>query len=66
MQGGARPLGGVLAIGMAVDDVEQWPDRIGAVTVEAVNEAARAVLRDAGSVTALLLQKKPAEEGSKP
>ena len=66
LQGGARALGAALAIGMAVDDVEQWPDRIGAVTVEAVNEAARAVMKDAGSVTALLLQKKSAEEGSKP
>ena len=66
MQAGARALGAALAIGMAVDDVEQWPDRIGAVTVEAVNEAARTVLKEAGSVTALLLQKKSAEEGSKP
>ncbi len=66
LQAGARALGAALAIGMAVDDVEQWPDRIGAVTVEAVNEAARTVLKEAGSVTALLLQKKSAEEVSKP
>ena len=47
-----------LAIGMTVDDVEEWPDRIGAVTVEAVNAAARAVLKEGRSVTSELLQKK--------
>jgi len=56
---GARTLGAALAIGMAVEDVESWPDRIGAVTVDAVNKAARAVLEDSRSVTSLLLQKKP-------
>ena len=58
LQGGARVLGAALAIGMTVDDVEEWPDRIGAVTVEAVNAAARAVLKEGRSVTSELLQKK--------
>jgi len=55
---GARTLGAALAIGMAVEDVESWPDRIGAVTVDAVNKAARAVLKEGRSVTSLLLPKK--------
>ena len=36
---GARVLGAALAIGMTVDDVEAWPERIGIVTVDAVNAA---------------------------
>ena len=31
--------------GQSVEDVEQWPNRISAVTVEQVNAAARAILR---------------------
>jgi zinc protease len=58
LQGGARALGAALAIGMTVEDVEAWPDRIGTVTVEQVNAAAKAVLKEGRSVTALLLQKK--------
>ena len=58
ISGPARVLGSVLAIGMTVEDVESWPDRIGAVTRDAVNAAARAVLRDDHSVTGLLLPEK--------
>ena len=58
LQGGARALGAALAIGMTVEDVEAWPDRIGTVTVEQVNAVAKAVLKEGRSVTALLLQKK--------
>ena len=52
---GARVLGGAIASGQTVDDVEAWPRRIAAVTAEQVNAAARAVLKDEGSVTGLLL-----------
>ena len=52
---GARVLGGALAIGLTVEDVESWPERIGAVTVPEINAAARDVLGQAASVTALLL-----------
>jgi zinc protease len=51
----SRVLGSALATGQTIDDVEEWPDRIGAVTVEAVNKAARSLLVDKGSVTAVLL-----------
>jgi len=35
--------------------VESWPERIGTVSVEQVNAAARATLRDVQSITGLLL-----------
>ncbi len=61
MRTGARVLGAALASGLTIDDVESWPERIGAVTVEQINAAARAVLQDGLSVTALLLQQKKKE-----
>ena len=51
----ARTLGGALAIGRSVEDVEAWPERIGAVTADDVMRAARAVFADRPSVTTLLL-----------
>ena len=53
----ARTLGSALAIGLSVDHVENWPERIGKVTAESVNRAISAVLKDKKSVTALLLPK---------
>jgi zinc protease len=58
---GARVLGEALAIGLTVDDVEAWPDRVSAVTKEQVDAAARAVLDGDHSVTALLLSDGPDE-----
>ncbi|MCK6449486.1 MAG: insulinase family protein [Alphaproteobacteria bacterium] len=55
--GGARTLGAALAMGRTVEDVETWPDRIGAVTVEQVNAAARHVLVERQSVTGILRPK---------
>ncbi len=52
----ARVIGQALSTGLTIDDVEDWPNRIAAVTLEDVNAAARAVLSDdSGSVTAVLL-----------
>ncbi|MFQ5785132.1 MAG: M16 family metallopeptidase [Alphaproteobacteria bacterium] len=51
----ARAFGEALTAGLAVEDVENWPERIAAVTVEQVNATARAVLRPETSVTGLLL-----------
>ena len=65
LQAGARSLGMALAAGRTVEDVEAWPDRIGAVTAEAIDLAARAVLRPARSVTGLLLPA-PAGEAEAP
>ncbi|MDP2697268.1 pitrilysin family protein [Thalassospira sp.] len=50
----ARVLGEALAVGLSVDHVESWPDRINAVTLDQVNEAAKAVLIDRQSVTGWL------------
>ncbi|MTJ79872.1 MAG: insulinase family protein [Telmatospirillum sp.] len=57
---GARILGMALASGQSVADEEAWPQRIAAVTVDEVNEAAAKVLRDERSVTGRLL---PAGDG---
>jgi zinc protease len=51
---GARILGRALAVGLKLDDVEHWPERIGAVTVDQVNAAARSVFKRNSSVTAIL------------
>ncbi|MDD9915393.1 MAG: pitrilysin family protein [Rhodospirillaceae bacterium] len=53
----ARVLGGALAIGQTVEDIESWPERIGMVTVDAVNRAIAHVFKDRKSVTSLLLPK---------
>ena len=53
--GPARIVGAALANGRSLDDVQHWPDRIGAVTLEDVNQAARLVLRDDTAVTGVLL-----------
>ncbi len=52
---GANVLGRALASGQSVADVESWPQRIEAVTVEQVNAAVRALLREESSVTGVLL-----------
>ena len=52
-----RVIGTALTTGRTVADVEAWPERIEAVTVEDVNAAARAVLEGKYSVTSVLLPK---------
>ena len=51
----ARAFGPALTSGVSVAEIEAWPERIEAVTVERINQAARAVLRPEGSVTGVLL-----------
>lgn len=60
---GANAIATSLIVGRTVQDVEEWPDRIGAVTVAQVNAAARHVLQRRKSVTALLLPEKSAGTG---
>jgi zinc protease len=50
----ARVIGEALAIGQSLDDVEAWPERIGAVTREQVQAAAEAVFAKP-AVTSVLL-----------
>jgi zinc protease len=52
---GPRVFGRALTTGQTVADVEDWPDRIEAVTVEQVNAAARAVFDERSSATGILL-----------
>ena len=55
LSGPARTLGRVLTAGAGVDAVEEWPDRIGEVSVDDVMAAAHAVFRPGRSVTGLLV-----------
>jgi len=53
----ARLFGAALVLGHKIADVQEWPERIRAVTLDQVNAAARAVLRPESSVTGTLLPK---------
>jgi zinc protease len=55
LTGPANLFGAALAQGRTVQDVEEWPDRIGEVTVDEINAAARFVIDDKTAVTAILL-----------
>ena len=55
LSGGARSLGSSLAVGIPVSEVEAWPDRIEAVTLVQVSDAARATFDERRSVTGFLL-----------
>ena len=50
----ATAYGQALAIGLTVDDVNEWPDRIRAVTADAVRKAAANGLDPREAVTAYL------------
>ena len=55
LNGPANIIGAALATGRSLDDVAAWPERIGAVTPAQVIAAARAVLVERNSATAILL-----------
>ncbi len=55
LQAGAYAFGVALTTGQSIADVEQWPERIAAVTPEQVREAAGLVLKPELSVTSVLL-----------
>ena len=55
LSGGARSLGSSLAVGIPVSEVEAWPDRIEAVTLDQISDAARVTFDERRSVTGLLL-----------
>ena len=54
LSSGPRFYGGALGIGLTVGDVNDWPQRIAAVTREDIVAAARHVWREDGLVTSLL------------
>ena len=51
----AETVGEGLAVGRSLDDVQAWPDRIGAVTLDQVSAAAHLVIRDDVAVTGVLM-----------
>jgi zinc protease len=53
----ARLFGAALIVGLTVEHVQAWPERVKATTLEQVDAAARAVLVPESSVTGLLLPK---------
>ncbi len=61
LSGPAMNIGRALSVGYSLDDVETWPDKIGQVTVDQVNEVARRVLGAPGEVVDILLPKSDAE-----
>jgi zinc protease len=50
----ARQYGWRLAVGMSIEDVEDWPERLKAVTVDDIRAVARKYLVEANSVTGIL------------
>ncbi len=69
LSGAARIIGSALTTGRRVEDVEAWPERVAAVTIEQVNAAARLVLRSEHSVTGRLIPSDgtgATEEGMEP
>ena len=59
----ARILGEALVRGLTIDDVESWPARIGEVTRQSVNAAAKRVLGAKGTVTTILKRLKRGKAG---
>ncbi|MGD9537540.1 MAG: M16 family metallopeptidase [Alphaproteobacteria bacterium] len=57
----ATIFGTALSLGLTVEDIQTYPERLDAVTVERVNEAARKILKPERSVTGLLLPQARAE-----
>jgi zinc protease len=53
----AHIVGAALATGRSLDEVESWADRIGTVTRDEVNEAAKLVIHDDVGVTGIMLPK---------
>ncbi|MGZ0188534.1 MAG: M16 family metallopeptidase, partial [Alphaproteobacteria bacterium] len=60
LDGPARVIGGALATGQTVEDIEAWPERINAVEKAEVDAAAKALLRINWSTTGFLLPKEKA------
>jgi zinc protease len=53
----SRTFGEALTAGLSIEEIESWPERVQAVTVEQVNAAARQVFDLGRSVTGVLLPK---------
>lgn len=60
----ARRYGAAMAVGLGVEDIQEWPDILQAVTAEDIMEAARAVFDRDASVTGWLTRPADAQEVS--
>ncbi|MGH7122976.1 MAG: M16 family metallopeptidase [Stellaceae bacterium] len=58
LSGVARIIGASMVAGRSLDEIQAWPERIGAVTPEQVMAVARQVLKDETAVTAVLSPEK--------
>lgn len=56
--GMARIYGSTLSTGQTIKDIDEWPDRIKAVTTKQIQEVAKTYLVDARSVTSYLMPEK--------
>ncbi len=65
LRAAAYSLGAALAAGRAVEDVETWPERMAAVTIEQADAALAAVLNMDQSVTARLLPVDPKQAAAR-
>jgi zinc protease len=59
LSGPADIFGAALATGRTIADVDAWPERIGKVTADEVNAAAKFVIRESEAVTGVLLPEHP-------
>ncbi len=53
--GPARIVGMALALGRSLNDIQSWPDKIGAVTLNDVRAAAQSILHDDTAITGILM-----------
>ena len=53
----AQTIGSLLSVGMSLEDIESWPNRISEVRVDQVNEIARRIFTESASATGILLPK---------
>ncbi len=53
--GPARIVGMALALGRSLNDIQSWPDKIGAVTLDEVRAAAQSILHDDTAITGILM-----------
>ncbi|BBK34636.1 zinc protease [Stella humosa] len=58
LSGPARIVGSALAIGLPLEEVDAWPERVGAVTAAEIAAAARHVFRSENLATSILLPKR--------
>lgn len=55
LSGPAMTIGGALSLGMTLEQIETWPERVGAVTVDEVNAAFETIFASPGEVAHRLL-----------